>query len=109
KITDLITGESSGAGKHEAFLNVDARHFYDTAEACIDSLKSLDAWRYEGEVDSEDADAHTVHVKLKYGRPKAGMPLQVFEEGMGENDKPIGVVYVVEPDDNGSGFIAKWI
>jgi hypothetical protein len=37
------------------------------------------------------------------------MPLQVFEEGMGENDKPIGVVYVVEPDDKGSGFVAKWI
>jgi hypothetical protein len=28
---------------------------------------------------------------------------------MGENDKSIGVVYVVEPDDKGSGFNARWI
>src|SRR5262249_32412275 len=27
----------------------------------------------------------------------------------GENDKPIGVVYVVEPDEKGGGFLAKWI
>src|SRR5215831_10051038 len=103
KIADLVSGNQSATGKHEAFLNIDARHFYDTADACIDSLKGLDAWRYEGEIDSEDPDAKTVHVKLRYGKPKAGMPLQVFEEGMGENDKPIGVVYVVEPDDKGTG------
>lgn len=109
KIADLISGGSSASGKHEAFLNIDARHFYDTAEACIDALKGLDAWRYEGEIDSEDADEKKVHVKLKFGRPKAGMPLQVFEEGLGENDSPIGVVYVTEPDEKGAGFIAKWI
>jgi TolB-like protein len=110
KIADLVSGGSGGAsGKHEAFLNIDARHFYDTAEACIDALKGLDAWRYEGEIDEEDADAKTVHVKMKHGRPKAGMPLQVFEEGLGENDKSIGVVYVVEPDEKGAGFVAKWI
>jgi TolB-like protein len=109
KIGDLISGGSSAAGKHEAFLNIDARHFYDTAEACIDALKGLDAWRYEGEIDSEDPDAKTVHVKMKHGRPKAGMPLQVFEEGLGENDSAIGVVYVVEPDEKGAGFVARWI
>lgn len=109
KIADLISGGSSAAGKHEAFLNIDARHFYDTAEACIDALKGLDAWRYEGEIDSEEPDAKTVHVKMKTGRPKAGMPLQVFEEGLGENDKGIGVVYVVEPDEKGAGFVARWI
>lgn len=109
KIADLISGQSRPAGKHEAFLNVDARHFYDTAEACIDSLKHLDSWRYEGEIDSEDPDNKSVHVKLRTGSPKAGMPLQVFEEGLGQNDKPIGVVYVIEPDERGSGFVAKWI
>lgn len=109
KIADLISGGSSASGKHEAFLNIDARHFYDTAEACIDALKGLDAWRYEGEIDSEDPDDKKVHVKMKFGRPKAGMPLQVFEEGLGENDSPIGVVYVTEPDEKGAGFVAKWI
>src|SRR5262245_4029523 len=110
KIADLVSGGSGGStGKHEAFLNIDARHFYDTADACIDALKGLDAWRYEGEIDSEDSDQKSVHVKMKFGRPKAGMPLQVFEEGMGENDSPIGVVYVTEPDEKGTGFVAKWI
>jgi TolB-like protein len=109
KIADQISGTQSAAGKHEAFLNVDARSFYDTAEACINALRGLDGWRYEGEIDSEDPDAKTVHVKMRSGSPKAGMPLQVFESGMGENDKPIGVVYVSEPDDSGAGFVAKWI
>jgi TolB-like protein len=109
KIADLVSGQQSAAGKHEAFLNIDARHFYDTAEACIGALRGLDAWRYEGEIDSEDPDTKTVHVKLKTGKPKAGMPLQVFEEGLGENDAPIGVVYVMEPDEKGNGFVAKWI
>ncbi|MCK6545144.1 penicillin-binding protein activator LpoB [Myxococcota bacterium] len=109
KIADLVSGQQSAGGKHEAFLNIDARHFYDTAELCIDALKGLDAWRYEGEIDSEDTDTKTVHVKMKTGRPKVGMPLQVFEEGLGENDKPIGVVYVAEIDEKSSGLTAKWI
>lgn len=109
KIAGVVSGEGAATGKHEAFLNIDARHFYDTADACIDALKGLDAWRYEGEIDSEDSDAKTVHVKMKTGRPKAGMPLQVFEEGLGENDSPIGVVYVTDADEKGGGLIAKWI
>ncbi len=109
KIADLVSGTSSGKGKHEAFLNTDARHFYDTAEAMIDALNGLGMWRYEGEIDSEDSDTKTVHVKLSTGKPRPGMPLAVFEEGLGENDKPIGVVYVVEPDERGNGFNAKWI
>ena len=109
KIAGQISGEGAVAGKHEAFLNMDARHFYDTAEATIDALKGLNMWRYEGEIDSEDSDSKTVHVKMSYGKPKTGMPLQIFEEGMGENDKPIGVVYVSEHDENGVGFVAKWI
>ena len=107
KIVAAITGEGRAAGKSEAFLNIDPRHFYDTADACIRSLKGLGMWRYEGEID-EELDGKKVHVKLRYGKPKKGMPLQVFEEGLGENDKPIGVVYVVEPDDRKSGFVAKW-
>ena len=101
-------GEGRAAGKHEAFLNIDARHFYDTADACINALQGLDAWRYEGEID-EELDNKQVHVKLAYGKPKPGMPLLVFEEGLGENDQPIGVVYVVEPDERGAGFVARWI
>ncbi len=108
KIAAVIAGEGRAAGKHEAFLNVDARDFYDTAEACINALKGLDAWRYEGEIDEELEDKQ-VHVKMRNGRPKAGMPLQVFDEGMGDNDKPIGVVYVEEPDEKNMGFIARWI
>lgn len=108
KIAAMIAGEGRAAGKHEAFLNMDARHFYDTAEACIKALQGLDAWRYEGEID-EELDAKQVHVKMRHGRPKAGMPLQVFEDGMGSNDKAIGVVYVVEPDEKGAGFVARWI
>lgn len=109
KISGLVSGEGVAKGKHEAFLNTDARHFYDTAESMIDALKGLGMWRYEGEIDSEDTDTKTVHVKLSTGKPRPGMPLAVFEEGLGENDKPIGVVYVVEPDDRGNGFNAKWI
>jgi TolB-like protein len=109
KIAGVISGQEVAAGKHEAFLNTDPRHFYDTAEAMIDSLNALGVWRYEGEIDDEDPDEKTVHVKLKTGVPKPGMPLAVFEEGMGDNDKPIGVVYVVEEDDKGRGFVAKWI
>jgi TolB-like protein len=107
-IAATASGEGRAKGKHEAFLNIDPRHFYDTAEACIRALKGLEAWRYEGEVD-EELDGKKVHVKLRYGKPKPGTPLQVFEEGMGSNDKPIGVVYVDEPDDRGAGFVAKWI
>jgi TolB-like protein len=108
KIAGQISGEEAKAGKHEAFLNVDARDFYDTAEACVKVLEGLDAWRYEGEIDSEVSEKK-VHVKMSYGKPKPGMPLQVFEEGIGENDQPIGVVYVREPDEQGGGFIAEWI
>jgi hypothetical protein len=108
KIASTISGEGRAEGKHEAFLNIDARHFYDTADACIAALQGLDAWRYEGEID-EELESKQVHVKLNYGKPKPGMPLQVFEEGLGENDAPIGVVYVVEPDERGAGFVAKWI
>lgn len=35
------------------------------------------------------------------------MPASVFEEGLGENGQPIGVVYVVEPNNKGNGFVAK--
>jgi TolB-like protein len=108
KIAGLVSGEEAKSGKHEAFLNVDARDFYDTAEACVKVLEGLDQWRYEGEIDAE-VSAKKVHVKLSAGKPKPGMPLQVFEEGLGENDTPIGVVYVLEPDEAGRGFVAEWI
>jgi TolB-like protein len=108
KIAALVSGTEAKVGKHEAFLNVDARDFYDTAEACVKTLEGLDRWRYEGEIDQE-LDERRVHVKLSHGAPKPGMPLQVFEEGIEENDQPIGVVYVVEADERSSGFIAKWI
>jgi TolB-like protein len=108
KIAGQISGEEAKSGKHEAFLNVDARDFYDTAEACVKVLEGLDAWRYEGEIDSEVSEKK-VHVVMKYGKPKPGMPLQVFEEGIGENDQPIGVVYVLESDENNAGFVAEWI
>jgi TolB-like protein len=108
KIAALISGGEAKAGKHEAFLNVDARDFYDTAEACVKVLERLDQWRYEGEIDDE-VSAKRVHVKMSYGKPKPGMPLQVFEEGVGENDQAIGVVYVLEPDESGGGFVAEWI
>ncbi len=108
KIAGLVSGTGAQAKKSDAFLNIDARAFYDTADRCIDALKRLDAWRYEGEVD-EELGGKKVHVKLRYGKPKPGMPLAVFEEGLGENDRPVGVVYVVEPDERGSGFLAKWI
>lgn len=109
RIAGQISGQGGAKGKHEAFLNIDPRHFYDTADAMINALLGLGMWRYEGEIDSEDSDTKTVHVKLRTGSPRPGMPLSVFEEGLGENDKPIGVVYVVEPDDKGNGFVAKWI
>lgn len=108
KIAGVVSGNEGGGGKHAAFLNIDARDFYDTADRAISALLGLGAWRYEGEID-EEREKREVHVKLGYGKPKPGTPLQVFEDGIGENDKPIGVVYVVEPDDRGSGFIAKWI
>ena len=108
KVAALASGGEAKKGRHEAFLNVDARSFYDAAEACIAALGRLDAWRYEGEID-EELDGRKVHVALRQGRPKPGMPLQVFEEGLGTNDKPIGVVYVLEPDERGAGFVARWI
>lgn len=109
KIAGVISGEEAGKGRHEAFLNMDPRHFYDTADACVQALKGLGAWRYEGEIDEEGGSEKRVHVKMAYGKPKPGTPLQVFEEGMGDNDKPVGVLYVVEPDERGSGFVARWI
>ncbi|MBI4821534.1 MAG: hypothetical protein HY791_35060 [Deltaproteobacteria bacterium] len=110
KIAALIAGEARAEGKHEAFLNIDARAFHDTAEVAITALKDLDAWRYEGKIDSEDPDNKTVHVSMSFGVPKPGMPLQIFAEGIGENDKPIGVVYVMEPDEKGpGGFVAKYM
>jgi TolB-like protein len=108
KIAALIAGEERKGGKHEEFFNLDARHFHDTAAACIAALDGLDAWRYEGELD-EELEQRKVHVKMRHGRPKPGMPLQVFEEEVGANDAPIGVVYVLEPDEGGGGFIAQWI
>ena len=104
----LITGEGRVEKTHEKFLNIDSRQFYDTADRCLRALKKLGIWRYEGEID-EELDGRKLHVQLRRGKPKPGMPLQVFEEGIGTNDKPIGVVYVIEPDEMGSGFVAKWI
>ena len=104
----LITGEGRTEKTHEKFLNIDSRQFYNTADRCLSALKKLGIWRYEGEID-EELDGRKLHVKLRRGKPKPGMPLQVFEEGVGANDKPIGVVYVIEPDEMGSGFVAKWI
>lgn len=108
KIAALVAGGEAKKGRHEAFLNVDARSFYDAAEACIAALTRLDDWRYEGEIDQE-LDDRRVHVVLRAGKPRPGMPLQVFEEGLGENDRPIGVVYVEEPDERSAGFVARWI
>jgi TolB-like protein len=108
KAAAMAVGEEAKKGRHEAFLNVDGRSFHDAAEACIAALTRLDGWRYEGEVDQE-LDGKKVHVKLRHGAPPPGMPLQVYEEGLGENDKPIGVVYVEEPDERGGGFVARWI
>lgn len=108
QIAGLISGAGGGKSRSTKFLNIDARAFYDTADAAIVALRGLDAWRYEGEVD-EELGGKKVHVKLRHGRPKPGMPLAVFDEGIGTNDRPIGVVYVLEPDEMGSGFIAKWI
>lgn len=108
KAAAMVAGESTKKGRHEAFLNVDGRSFYDSAEACIKALTRLDDWRYEGEID-EERDNRRVHVKLRQGSPKPGMPLAVYEDGMGDNDKPVGVVYVEEPDEGGAGFIARWI
>jgi|GEM_PF-2546232 len=108
KVAAMVAGEDAKKGRHEAFLNVDGRSFYDSAEACIAALTRLDAWRYEGEID-EELDGRRVHVKLNRGKPRPGMPLAVYEEGMGGNDKAIGVVYVEERDEAGAGFIARWI
>lgn len=108
KIAGLISGRAAKGGRHEAFLNIDARDFYDTADRCVQALERLDHWRYEGEID-EELGRRKVHVKLRHGKPKPGMPLQVFEEGIGENDRPIGVVYVTEPDEMSAGFVARWI
>ncbi|MBK8014139.1 MAG: hypothetical protein IPK13_22670 [Deltaproteobacteria bacterium] len=108
KIAGLISQDEAGSGRHEAFLNIDARHFYDTADACIEALGGLDAWHYEGEID-EELENRRVHVKVSRGKPRPGLPLQVFEEGLGENDKPVGVVYVIEPDQRKGGFVAQWI
>lgn len=108
KVAALASGGEAKKGRHEAFLNVDARSFYDAAEACIAALTRLDPWRYEGEID-EELDRRRVHVTLRAGKPRPGMPLQVYEEGLGDNDKPIGVVYVEEPDERGAGFVARWI
>ncbi len=108
KVAAMVAGEKAKKGRHEAFLNVDARSFYDAAEACISALTRLDRWRYEGEID-EELDRRRVHVTLRHGKPKPGMPLAVYEEGMGSNDRAIGVVYVEERDESGRGFIARWI
>lgn len=108
KIAGLISGREAKSGRHEAFLNIDARDFYDTADRCVRALEGLDRWKYEGEID-EEIGSKKVHVKLRHGKPKPGMPLQVFEEGIGENDRPIGVVYVTEPDEMSAGFVARWI
>lgn len=108
KIASVISGEGRARGRHEAFLNIDARDFYDAADACIESLGRLDPWTYEGEID-EELGGKKVHVMLERGKPKPGLPLQVLEEGIGRNDEPIGVVYVTEPDDGGGGFLAEWI
>ena len=109
KIAGVISGEGGASKKSTAFLNLDARAFEDTADRLINTMEGLKSWRYEGEIDDEDRGKRKVHVKLRYGRPKPGTPLQVFEEGLGENDSLIGVLYVVENDDGRSGFVARWI
>jgi TolB-like protein len=114
KIAAVISGRGSGSSKAGLFLNVSARAFYSTADACIRSMKwYLKRFSFAGTVAEVDDDKKKVKVK-GYGlrRLKKGVPLDIFStDGIDGKQKAVTIyvtkvrsnvaegIYRMEPDD----------
>lgn len=109
RIAAQLAGEAPAAAESGDLSEVNMRDLHDAADRLLRELGALRQWRYEGEID-EERGRRVVHLMLKGGTPPPkGMPLAVYEEGIGEDDRMIGVVYVDRVDDSGRGLLAKWI
>ncbi len=77
KIAGAITGTGSGTGNADLFLNVNARAFYDTADACLGALRStLAGYRFRGTV--LESDGTQVRLSGDAHHLKPGIPIDTY-------------------------------
>ncbi|MCC6748974.1 MAG: hypothetical protein IT371_15045 [Deltaproteobacteria bacterium] len=107
KISGTISGQgSSGGGKSADFLNVNARAFYDTSDACIRVTKLLmNRFRFTGTVETVDDEEKTITVKGYAGHLKEGVPLDIYSTGGIDGDQKITSAWVTRKTP--AGFEAK--
>jgi TolB-like protein len=108
KIAGSVTGKGGGGGgKADLFLNVDARAFYDTADACIRAMGYVTkTFNFSGTVDSVDEESQTVRVKGYAGHLKEGVPFDVYStSGV---DEPTKLTTVFLTRKIAGGFEARW-
>ena len=107
KIAGQITGTGSGDSKADLFLNVNARAFYDTAEACISAMgTAISPFRFTGTVDSVDEESKTLRVKGYAGGLKEGVPLDVYSTSGVDEPTKVTTVNIVRKI--AGGFEAKY-
>lgn len=77
KIAGAITGTASGSSNASLFLNVDARAFYDTADACLNAMSgALRRYRFDGTVG--EADDKLLRLDGEADNLVPGVPIDIY-------------------------------
>jgi TolB-like protein len=107
KIAGQVSSTGSGDSGSDLFLNVNARAFYDTAEACIRSMGyAVSPFRFSGTVDSVDEESKTVRVRGSTFAMKEGLPFDIYStSGI---DEPVKVTTVYLTKKIAGGFEARY-
>jgi TolB-like protein len=107
KIAGQVSGTGSSSSRSEMFLNINARAFYDTADAAIRAMAYVvNYYGFSGTVDSVDDSTKVVRVKGWPGRLKPGIALDIFS-GNDAIDGPKRVTTAYFTNTVAGGFEAK--
>jgi TolB-like protein len=97
KMGAQLSGGRAREQGHEMFLNVDARAFYDTADACGRVLRrSLARYRFSGQISAVDEQQRTVTAKGYAGRLERGVPLDVLDTSAIDGPTAVATIYVTQ-------------